>query len=438
VTAVEVHNMVSRIAAALRRAPRVDPEPRSVAGPGRLPPRAGDRGRRVSRRSVVVAGVVVLALAGMVMKGLAARGIRVETARVQRGTLRVTVSGTGKARVRERHVVSAPAAGYLQRIALLPGDQVREGQELAILDPSTPTPLDARSRRSQEARLEAARAAEVGARAALERARATERAAETDWARTQQLAQEGAVSAKDVEAAELERRSRVAEREMAEASLRQAREEVAAARALLASVAGTGSGAIVVRATAGGRVLRVVQESEGTVEAGTPLLEVGDLGDLEVAVDLLTTDAVRVAVGDQVELHHWGGQRALPGVVRRIDPSGFTKVSALGVEEQRVYVVVGPAAPGAWAKLADNYRVEAQFLVAELPRALLVPVSSLVRGQDGWGVYTVEGGRSHLRAVQLGEMGADAAEVKGGLSEDQRVIVYPGDQVRDGARVVVP
>jgi len=392
--------------------------------------------RKLGRRFWTI-GFTALALILVVatVAKTAVKGIHVDTAPITRGMLRVTVSATGKARVRERHTVSAPVAGQLERIALVPGDFVKKGQVLALIGAGVPAPLDVRSSAAQRARVAAALATEVGARAAVVRARASAKSSEVDFARTQQLVESGAVPVKDSETAELALRSRQAELEMAESSVRQAQQEAEEARVILGSHSSSQGSGIKVSAAIDGRVLRVLHESEGDVQVGAPLLELGNLGDLELAVDLLTTDAVRVTPGDKAEIMHWGGDQTLLGVVRRIDPSGFTKVSALGVEEQRVYAIIGPSAPGAWANLADNYRVETEIVVAERPAALLVPVGSLIRERDGWRVFTVDKGRCHQRSVQIGQLGSTNAEVVSGLSEGEHVVLYPGDQVQDGVRV---
>jgi HlyD family secretion protein len=425
--------MVNRIAMAWRRGSR-QPEKWEASPPGVRALKVGVRRKLPSVRTLVISA---LALASVVLiaRRMRTGGVHVETARVDRETLRVTVSGTGKSRVHERHVISAPVSGRLQRIRFQPGDAVRLGQVLATIEPPDPTPLDARSRAEQQARLAAALAAEARAWAAAERARAAEAAAESDRERAQNLSSAGAISSKDLESAELAWRSRAAERAMAEASAEQARGDADAARAVLATPSASRSGGAPITSPLSGSVLRVRQESEGLVQAGAPLLEVADLKDLEIAVDLLTTDAVRVFPGAPVEIEHWGGVQALSGKVRRIDPSGFTKVSALGVEEQRVYVVVAPPSEGAWAGLSDNYNVEAQIVVAERSGVLSVPVASLIRRQDGWNAFVVEKGRSALRQLQIGEMASDMAEVKSGLAEGDTVILYPNDQIQRGTPV---
>jgi HlyD family secretion protein len=389
-------------------------------------------GRRFWTTGFALVGLI-FAVGGIAK--IATKGVHLDTALVTQGLLRVTVSGTGKARVRERHTVSASVSGRLERIELLPGDFVKKGQVLAVIGPAAPTLLDARSRAAQRARVEAAVAAENVARAALVRARGTANSSEVEWERARQLAATGAITAKATETAELELQSRKAELQMAESSVRQAHEEAEAARALLVGLPLNQITGAKVIAVVDGRVLRVLKESEGDVQVGTPLLELGDLGDLELAVDLLTADAVRVVPGAKVEVLHWGGDQTLHGVVRRIDPSGFTKVSALGVEEQRVNVIVGPKAPGAWANLSDNYRVETEIIVTERPNTILVPVGSLIHSGDGWRVFTVENGRCKQRSVHVGQIGSTDAEIVSGLSVNERVVLYPGDQVQDGVRV---
>jgi HlyD family secretion protein len=249
------------------------------------------------------------------------------------------------------------------------------------------------------------------------------------------LATAGSVTPRDLDAAETAADGSVHALEAAGAAVRRAQREVQAAQALLDARGGPGGRGVEVRAPAPGRVLRVLQESEGPVTAGTPLLEVGDPDRIELRVDLLTSEAVRVRPGAVVDLVNWGGDRVLPGRVRLVEPSAFTKVSALGVEEQRVYVLVDPVEPGAWAPLSDGYASDGRIVVAERPDAVLVPAGALFRQEGGWAAFVVEGGRARLRKVRIGDGSGVAAEVLEGLAAGDQVLVHPGDKVRDGVRV---
>lgn len=380
------------------------------------------------------------ALAAAVLAGLllALRPdpVEVEVATVLRGPLRVTEDGTGRTRVRERYEVAAPVAGHLERIALREGDPVRAGDVVARLQAVRPTPLDARTRAELAARVEAARAAQGEAAAAAERARLAAEQAGRDLSRARELAAGGSMSAADVEAAELTRRARNEEATMAAAGVRRAAGDAEAARAALAGASARTGERVPLRAPAAGRVLRVLRESEGPVAAGTPILQLGDPALLEAEIDLLTVQAVRVRPGARVDLVGWGGDGALAGRLRSVDPAAFTKVSALGVEEQRVHAVVVPDGPG-WERLGDGWSVEGRIVVSERPDALKVRASALFRQGDRWESFAVEDGRARLRQVEVAESnGADVA-IAAGLGEGARVVVHPPDRLADGVRVKV-
>lgn len=387
------------------------------------------------RRWIVLGAVVALALAGAaaIVGGGAAE---VEVRRATRGPIDEWVEGTGKARVRERHAVSAPVTGALERVEVHAGDAVRAGAVVARVLPLTPTPLDPRSRSEARARLAAAQAAEAQAEAALRRARVVEADAARTLVRARALLAASAMAASEHDAAEATARAAREEVEAARATVGRVRAERVAAEAVLAAPRGAAGGAVPVASPVAGVVLRVVQESPGPVLAGTPLLEVGDPRDLEVALELLTEQASRVRAGAEVELTAWGGDAPLAGRVRRVEPSAFTKVSALGVEEQRVNVLVDPAgAAGAWSPLGDGWRVEGRVAVARRTDALRVPASSVFRADGGWAVYAVEGGRTRMRPVRLGALAATEVEIADGLAEGTPVVLRPGGALRDGARV---
>jgi HlyD family secretion protein len=385
-------------------------------------------------RTALLLGAGVIA-AGAAAWALWPGPLAAEIARVDRGPLRVTVEGPGKARVRERYLVAAPVPGHLERVTARAGDAVRAGEVLAVVRPATPPPIDDRTRRELGARLEAARAAEVEAAASEERARHAAEQASREQQRMRALAAAGSVTPRDLDAAETAADASVHALEAAGAAAQRARREVQAVQALLDARGGHGGRGVEVRAPAPGRVLRVLQESEGPVAAGAPLLEVGDPDRIELRVDLLTSEAVRVRPGAAVDLVNWGGDRPLPGRVRLVEPSAFTKVSALGVEEQRVFVLVDPVAPGAWAPLSDGYASDARIVVAERPDVLLVPSGALFRLDGGWAAFVVDGGRARTRKLRVGDASGAAVEVLEGLAAGDRVIVHPGDKLRDGVRV---
>jgi HlyD family secretion protein len=361
--------------------------------------------------------------------------LTVDVSTAARGPLRATVEGPGRARVRDRYVVAAPVPGHLMRMTVRAGDAVHAGDVVAAVRPATPAPIDERTRGELEARLQASRAAENEAVAALERARHASAQAERERVRARSLAEAGSVTARDLDAAESAADQAAHGVEMAGAAVQRARRETQATQASLVARVRPGGRGVEVRAPADGRVLRVLQESEGPVASGTPLLEVGDPERIELRLDLLTIEAVRVRTGAAVDLVNWGGDRVLPGRVRAVEPSAFTKISALGVEEQRVYVLVDPAAPGAWSPLSDGYAADGRVVVAEKADALRIPSGALFRQEGNWAVFVVEDGRARLRKVRIGDASGTSVEVLEGLEAGAPVVVHPGDKVRDGARV---
>ncbi|MCP4204119.1 MAG: HlyD family efflux transporter periplasmic adaptor subunit [bacterium] len=370
----------------------------------------------------------------------------VDIAEAGRAPLLVTLDEEGETRVRDRFVVSAPLAGRVQRIELEPGDPVEADKTvLAIFQPQTPTLLDARSRAEAEAGARAARASLERARADRDRAAAELEFAQAEVERFRRLAGEKIVSEEELESAELEARSRAEAREAAEFAAQTARYQLEVARARLLEGGALGGGnphggeagsPISLRSPVDGVVLRRMRESEAVVPAGEPLLEVGAPEDLEIVADYLSADAVKIRPADRVLIEEWGGERALEGRVRRVEPSGFMKISALGVEEQRVNIVVDFEDPPAGRPgLADGFRVELRVVLWEGEDVLQVPAGSLFRDGDDWVVFTVDGGRARVRKVEIGRMGGLVAEVVSGLDEGDRVILHPGDSIVDGLRV---
>jgi HlyD family secretion protein len=368
--------------------------------------------------------------------------VEVDVAEVQRGPMQVTVDQEGRTRVRQRYVVSAPVPGQLQRIRLKEGDEVVAGQTLlATIQPSYPSPLDVRTREEAEARVRAAEAAVQQAAAGISRAEAELDFARLEHERVAGLHARRAASDHELNVAMTRVAVTEAELRMMTHAHESAQHQLQQAKAMLlqwdAALADGGDGmerpAVAVRSPADGRVLRIVQESEAAVQAGQSLVEIGNPHDLEVVIDVLSRDAVQVQPGAAVTMVRWGGAMPLPGRVRRVEPSGFTKISALGVEEQRVNVIVDlePETVEA-AGLADGYRVDARIVVWEQPDAVKVPTGALLRHQTHWAVFTMTEGRAVLRTVELGRMNHEEAEVLDGLSPGERVILHPSDQVRDG------
>ncbi|MEM9554191.1 MAG: HlyD family efflux transporter periplasmic adaptor subunit [Acidobacteriota bacterium] len=394
---------------------------------------------RASRRWLwLVGGLVLIGLIGFSMRPAP---LAVDLASVERGPLEVTLDEEGETRVRDRYVVSAPLAGRVLRVELEPGDPVTAGTtRLATFQPSDPTLLDARAEAEARARVRAADASLGLARAERERAAAELDFAQAELRRIERLAADEIVSTERLDSAALSARTRQEALEAAEFAVRTAEHELELARATLLRGSGGGSDAdgepIVLTAPIDGVVLKRLQESEAVVAAGTPLLELGDPRRLEIVADFLSTDAVQIDSGDAVRIEQWGGEHAINGRVRRVEPSGFTKISALGVEEQRVNVVIDFEDPeSAWQALGDGYRVEVLVVIWSEDDVLQVPASALFRRGDAWAVYRLSGDTATETAVEIGRRTGLIAQVLGGLDAGDEVIVHPSDAVDDGVQV---
>lgn len=378
-----------------------------------------------------------LAILAVIAWGFLPGPVPVETAAVARGRLAVTVDEEGKTRVRERYAISAPVAGHVRRIALKVGDAVAAGQVVAVLEPTRSAGLDPRGRAQAAAQAEAAHAAAQAAHAAVAAAAAEERLAEQELARAESLFQARFVAQAAVDQARSRRQAGQANRQAAEQNARTADYQLAVARAALieAGHPATG-GTVAVTAPVAGRVLAVPHESEGPVAAGQPLIEIGNPDSLEVVVEVLSSAAVKIAAGTPVRLDRWGGEPALDAVVRVVEPAGFTKVSALGVEEQRVRVIADiTTPPEVWRRLADGYRVEASFVIWQGNDVLLAPTSALFRHDGDWALFVVADGRARLRPVRIGQRSGLAAQLLEGIREGEMVIARPDDRIADGVRV---
>lgn len=365
----------------------------------------------------------------------------VDVTAVGRGPLRVTLSDEGETRVRDRFTVSAPVAGQVLRIELEPGDPVVAGETiLATFSPSDPSPLDARARREAEARAKGAREAVKQAEAERERAASEAELAQTELRRTERLAEQGIVSDEQLDLARTRARSTREALRSAEFALSTARYELERAQALLSTGSSPGGEVITLTSPVDGVVLQRFRESAAVVPAGEPLLEVADTSRLEIVSDFLSHDAVRIDPGQRALIEHWGGEEVLEARVRRVEPSGFTKISALGVEEQRVNVILDFVDPRtAWGELGDGYRVEVAVILWEDEDVLQVPTSALFRhrrdGEDAWVVFRVVDDEAGLTPVEVGHRTALAAQVVSGLSEGDTVIVHPSDSILDGTEV---
>jgi HlyD family secretion protein len=403
------------------------------------PPRARDSHRTLARRvrRALLGAAIGAAAVGAVL-ALRPRPVPVDLGHASRGPLAVAVEESGKTRVKDRYVVSAPTTGSLSRVVVEPGDPIAEGDVLAELAPAVSPLLDPRARAEAEARLGAALSALGQARAQASRSAAALELSERELARARKLATSGVVPRQPLDQAEFDARMRADEHASAVFAAKVAAEDVRMANASLrrGSDRATRDHHVDVIAPVSGRVLRVFQKSAGVVPAGTPLVEVGDPAALEVVVDLLTTAAVQVSPGTPVVIQGWGGDGPLAGRVRLIEPSGFTRPSALGVDEQRVNVIVTLTDPRPrWAALGDGYRVDARLVLWQAADVLKVPQGALFRHGDGWGVFRVDGGRATLATVSVGHRGDTEAEILSGLAPGEMVAVHPGERVQSGARV---
>ena len=396
-------------------------------------------------RGRIVYLLVALALIAAIGYGFMPRPVPVELVAAHKGTLAVTVEEEGKTRVRERYVVAAPVVGQVRRITLKVGDAVAAGQVVAYIEPARSASLDPRSRAQAQARVESAQSSLLAARENARAAAAEARLAEQELARAESLGKANFLSQAAVDQARSRLQASQATRQSAEYAIQVAQHEVAVARAALTgagvrSTGGEGAQAAAILnviAPVAGRVLAVPHESEGVVQPGQALVEIGNPGTLEVMVEVLSTSAVKIGVGAKVLLDRWGGGQTLQGRVRVVEPAGFTKVSALGVEEQRVLVLVDIVSPGEeWKSLGDGYRVEAAFVLWEGSDLLLVPSSALFRRGDGWAVFVAEAGRARLRDVKVGERNGLEAQVLGGVKAGEQVIAHPDEKIAEGTRVV--
>ena len=387
----------------------------------------------LNRRVLISVAVV----GGLLAVALWPKTIPVELGAVSRGPLMITVDEEGMTRVRDRFIVSSPVGGRVLRIELEPGDAVKRGQIVARVRAEAPPLLDERTRAEAQAAIDSARAALGRARAEEQRARATLAQLQRELTRIRELAQNRVVAPQELEAREAEAKIAAESVNAAVFAVQAATSELQRAQARLAPPTPDAAGRVViVTAPADGVVLKRLRESESVVPPGDPLIEIGDPHQLEIVADLLSTDAVRVKRGARAIIEQWGGEQLLEARVRRIEPAGFTKISALGVEEQRVNVVldfVDPAA--AWTSLGDAYRVEVRIVIWEAHAVLKVPTSALFRDGEKWAVYTVEAGRARRVVVELGHQTAQEAEVVSGLSDGVRVLLHPGDTLTSGARV---
>lgn len=384
---------------------------------------------------IIIGGVVV----GLLTLWLRPRPTRVDVAKATRGALQVTVDGEGKTRVRDRYVIASPVGGRLRRIDLRRGDAVEQGQVIAQIDPIPLAPLDPRQRAEAIGRVNAAEDAKREIDRIIDLHKATYDQTRRELERCEILVRSGDISRQELERAQTAVATALREYEAAKSRSESASHEVEIARAALIAADRAGRSnsiaPVKVQAPTRGKVLRMLEESERVITAGTPLVELSNPSKLEVVIELLSTDAVKVSPGALLLVEGWGGPNALEARVRLIEPSAFTKVSALGIEEQRVNVVADLTETS--AVLGDGYRVEGRIVVWETENALRVPVSALFRRGENWSLFVVENGAARLHDVEIGQRTSFQAEIKSGLEDGVEVIVHPSNQITNGARIEV-
>ena len=382
---------------------------------------------------VLIALVIVGAMA------LAPKSVEVETAIVTQGDLLITVKEDGVTRIREKYIVSTPVAGRLSRIELKPGDEVcAEGSLIAVIVPAAPSMLDARSEAQAKARVDQAIALQKRAAASAEQIEVNYRLSKSKYDRIKKLANSNAVSRDEYDAAKAEFQSNSQAIRTSEFDEEIAKYELDMAQAALLQFDKDTADVepFEVFAPVCGKVLRVFQESSAVVMVGTPLIEMGDPHNLEIEIDVLSTDAVRIKPGAQLTIEHWGGEAPLRGTVRVIEPAAFTKVSSLGVEEQRVNIIADfSEPPERLATLGDGYRVESQITIQELAGALLIPNCSLFRHGQEWHVFTIVNDRARLCPVEIGKQNETHTEIINGLNLADEVVLYPSDTIVDEVTV---
>jgi HlyD family secretion protein len=393
------------------------------------------------RRSIVV--LVGLGIAALIVWALLPQPVPVDMATIKRGSLEVTVEDEGVTRIREVYTVSAPIGGKMQRAPREVGDEVVANKTLvAAIEPTAPEFLDVRSQRVNQAAVHAAQAAVDFAEANIKQAKSQLEFARNDLTRAEKLAASKTISDRALEKAKLDVDSGEAAVASAVATLEVRRRELESAKARLIQPgdvnrdASSANCCVQVYSPVDGRVLKVITKSEQVVHAGAPLLDIGDPRDLEIVVDFLSRDAVRITPDAPARIESWGGDTILAAKVRRIEPTGFTKVSALGIEEQRVKVILdftGP--PAEWQQLGHAFRVIARVVIWHSDDVLQVALGALFREGDNWAVFVVADGRAERRLVTIGERNVHAARVLKGLNAGDRVVLHPSDRVHDGGRV---
>jgi len=385
----------------------------------------------------IVMSALGLAMMSVLVFLLWPRPLDVDPVTVGSGPIAETVADQGIARVRQTYVVSAPVSGRLERVPLEVGDRVVASRTIiACIRPAAPEFLDPRSRAQAETAVDAARSALASATAQRDRLAADAVRTRDQLRRVSDLAKQHVVAPQELETAQADADQAANAVRAAEADIRTRQANVTSAQMALANPQATAKQVVNVTSPASGVVTHLLQQSERTVAVGTQLVEIGDTAGLEAAIEFLSQDAVKIRAGQRAEIYNWGGPAAIPAEVRRVEPQGFTKVSALGVEEQRTLVILQFTAPAtAWAGLAPGYRVWGRVYLRQTAAAILAPLGALVRDRGDWAVYRIEQGRARLRPVRIGTLTDRDGEVLSGVSPGDPLIAYPSDQVQDGVRV---
>lgn len=385
----------------------------------------------------VIIGLLAVAVVALVVFLFWPRPVEVDVAAVRRGPIADAVADQGTARVRQAYVVSSPVGGQLERVNLEVGDRVVADRTIvARIRPAAPEFLDPRARAQAEAAVEAARSALASATAQRDKLAADAAHARDELQRDTGLAKAGVLPTADLETAQSNADQSASALRAADADIATRRADLVSAQDALANPPADNAQVVSVTSPASGVVTHLLQQSERTVAVGTPLVEIGDTAGLEAAIEFLSQDAVKIHVGQHAAIYDWGGPADIPAQVRLIEPQGFTKVSALGVEEQRTRVILQfTAPPAAYAGLAPGYRVWGRVYLRQVESAVLAPLGALVRDQGNWAVYRIEQGRARLRAIRAGTLTDRDAEVLEGVNPGDQLIVYPSDQVHDGLLV---
>jgi HlyD family secretion protein len=391
------------------------------------------------RRKILVISVILI-VAILLIYGFLPKTQTVDIVSVTRGPLQITIEEEGRTRLKERFTISAPMAGYMRRINVKVGDPVNKGQIVAVLEPLQSQSLDPRSRATAQASVTSADATLM---AAIERERVAKADAgyvEKRLERLRALYAKGSIAKDQFDQIDSEAQKARAMQNSAAAEVNVAKSELERAKITLHNftvVKRNGKNdAVAVSVPLSGAVFKVYRESEGAVNIGEPLIDIGDVKNLEVRVEVLSSDAVKIKKGTPVLFKRWGRDEPLTGIVRLVEPAGFTKISSLGVEEQRVLIIVDiTSPPQKWNILGDGFRMEAHFIIWEEKNILQVPTSALFRSGTGWAVFVAEKGKARKRLVEVGQRNGLAAEILSGLKEKEKVVAYPEDSISDGTKI---